>query len=108
MNPQNALATLCQITTLSIKNSYKFFPKVPLFAIIVGGGNHNKHLLNTLKNQLSSNVLSAEDVNLATDYLEAELVAFLAARLLNRLPTTFPSTTGVRNPNIGGEIVISI
>ena len=50
--------------------------------------------------------MSAEDVNLATDYLEAELVAFLAARLLNRLPTTFPSTTGVRNPNIGGEIVL--
>ena len=36
--------------------------------------------------------------------IEAELIAFLAARTINNLPITFPSTTGVNCPIVGGKI----
>ena len=39
------------------------------------------------------------------DTLEAELMAFLAARHLVGLPTSFPSTTGCSHPVCGGKLV---
>ena len=38
--------------------------------------------------------------------LEAQAFAFLAARVLNGLPTSFPGTTGVAAAIGGGEVSI--
>ena len=39
------------------------------------------------------------------DYIEAELIAYLSARSIYKLPFTFPSTTGVSKPLSGGKII---
>ena len=46
----------------------------------------------------------ANDLNLPGKMIEAELIAFLAARRKNKLAITFPNTTGVRKPLLGGTI----
>jgi anhydro-N-acetylmuramic acid kinase len=38
------------------------------------------------------------------DMLEAELMAFLAARHIAGLPTSFPATTGCNEPVCGGVL----
>jgi anhydro-N-acetylmuramic acid kinase len=38
------------------------------------------------------------------DMVEAQAFAYLAARVLHGLPTSFPLTTGVPSPVIGGKI----
>jgi anhydro-N-acetylmuramic acid kinase len=45
-----------------------------------------------------------EAVGLDGDMLEAQAFAFLAVRVLRRLPTSAPGTTGVRLPVSGGRL----
>jgi anhydro-N-acetylmuramic acid kinase len=40
--------------------------------------------------------------------LEAELMAFLAARHMAGLPTSFPETTGCHHPVCGGVLVTPV
>ena len=41
------------------------------------------------------------------DMLEAELMAFLAARFHFGLPTSFPHTTGCHRPISGGQLALA-
>ena len=45
-----------------------------------------------------------EAVGLDGDLLEAQAFGFLAVRVLRGLPTSAPTTTGVRHPVSGGRI----
>jgi anhydro-N-acetylmuramic acid kinase len=49
-------------------------------------------------------VVPAEAVGLDGDCIEAEAWAYLAVRSLERLPITFPGTTGVAAPLTGGML----
>ena len=49
-------------------------------------------------------VVPAEAVHLDGDSLEAEAWAYLAVRSLKGLPITFPGTTGVPEPTMGGVL----
>ena len=46
--------------------------------------------------------MNIDNFNLRGDAIEAEAFAFLAVRSLNKLPLSFPSTTGVKYPVTGG------
>ena len=50
-------------------------------------------------------VRTAEDHGWRGDSIEAEAFAFLAARTFHGLPISFPGTTGVAEPMLGGRIV---
>jgi len=47
--------------------------------------------------------LPADELGLRGDFVEAEAMAFLAARSIRGLPITFPGTTGVPWPLTGGR-----
>jgi anhydro-N-acetylmuramic acid kinase len=47
---------------------------------------------------------AAGDLGLRSDFVEAEAMAFLAARSLRGLPLTYPGTTGVKTPQTGGML----
>lgn len=98
------LSTLLECTIQSIVKAILELPKEPKNIIIVGGGYKNKRMINRLQNCLKINFLFEEDLNFSSDFIESELIAFLSARIINNLPTTFPSTTGVKKPTIGGKI----
>jgi anhydro-N-acetylmuramic acid kinase len=70
----------------------------------MGGGSKNNFIIKTLQEKLNYTLYTADQLALPGQYIEAELIAFLASRKVNKLPITFPSTTGVNVPIIGGKI----
>ncbi len=96
------MATLLELTVESIVSSLPFLPKTVNNIVIAGGGYRNNHLIKRLKDKLKIEFLNEEQLGINFDYIEAELIAYLAARSIYKLPITFPSTTGVSEPLSGG------
>ena len=100
------MSTLCHITLKSIEKAYNLLPETPKVTIITGGGQKNKFLVSLLKRSYFWRGFDiTRNMNLPGDYIEAELIAFLAARNYFGLPATFPSTTGASKEIICGEHV---
>lgn len=79
-------------------------PKRPLQLIVSGGGRHNPVLMQELEKRAQVKVVLSDDIGLRGDMVEAECFAFLGVRVLQGLPISFPSTTGVQVPMTGGRI----
>ena len=71
---------------------------------MTGGGRKNPVLMQMLAVSLDCPVRPVEDVGLDGDMLEAQAFAYLAVRVARRLPTSCPSTTGVRASVAGGTL----
>ncbi|MFI3242545.1 MAG: anhydro-N-acetylmuramic acid kinase [Alphaproteobacteria bacterium] len=85
-----------------------FLPEHPKNVIICGGGAKNPTLVRFIKQRLhNTNILTAKELDFNIDAIEAQVFAFLAVRRLECLPASYPSTTGVIEPSIGGEIYIA-
>ena len=98
------MATLLEYTSESIMFSVCRLPNKVKNIIITGGGYKNLYLMKKLREKLKINILDEKDLKLEFDYIEAELIAYLSARSVYKLPITFPSTTGVRKPSTGGKL----
>jgi len=98
------MATLAELTVETIVTSLEFLPKKVGNIIITGGGYRNIHLMDRLKDKLKIEVFNEKQIGLNFDYIEAELIAYLSARSIYKLPFTFPSTTGVSKPSSGGKL----
>ena len=104
LNLNDVLSTLAEITIISIINSFNLLPKYPKSILVSGGGYKNKNLINNLKKRAGISFFDLKDFKLDPDFIESELIAFLTARRFYNLPITFPETTGVSKPSIGGNI----
>ena len=102
---KDAMATLTELTALSIFKSVKSTKEYPSSVIVSGGSYKNKFLLSRISNLIKKDILDLNSFGFNQDFTESELVAFLSARRINNLPITFPNTTGVKNPLIGGKIL---
>jgi anhydro-N-acetylmuramic acid kinase len=98
------MATLAELTVETISVGIELLPKKVESIIITGGGYRNIHLMNRLKERLEIEILNEKQIGLNFDYIEAELIAYLSARSIYKLPFTFPSTTGVSKPSSGGKL----
>jgi len=99
--------TLAYVAAASIIRSSGHLPQKPALYVICGGGRLNKVLMDDLirlAHEQEARVVSAEEVALDGDAMEAEAWAYLAIRSMKGLPLTFPGTTGVRQPVSGGLI----
>jgi len=72
--------------------------------VLCGGGRHNPSLVKAIRERASVSTLDADDIGWRGDAIEAECFAFLGVRVLRKLPLSFPSTTGVNVPCIGGKL----
>jgi len=98
-------ATLAALTASAIARIVPHLPKPPRSWIVAGGGARNRTLVRMLADRLRpATVETAAEVGWSADVLEAQAFAFLAVRTLRGLPITFPGTTGVPRPTIGGVI----
>jgi len=104
LSTEDGAATLAAITAEAIARSARFLPLEPTRWIIAGGGRHNRAIMNRLRQSLKGAVTTAEDANYDGDGVEAQMMAYLAARSLAGLPISFPGTTGVPSPMTGGEL----
>ena len=99
---EDAAATLTAFTAEAVAIAARALPDPPRQWIICGGGGHNPILMQALRDRLGE-CRTADDIGLRSDFIEAEAMAFLAARSRRGLPLTFPGTTGVSEPLSGGR-----
>lgn len=82
-----------------------YLPQMPRRLIVCGGGAKNPTLVRFIRQRLAGvEVKTAAEIGCRADTLEAQAIAYLAARRLYHLPITFPATTGVSGPTVGGEL----
>ena len=100
---EDVAATLTAFTGASVGLAAQTLPEPPASWIVCGGGGHNPTLMAVLRSVLGD-CRTADDVGLRSDFVEAEAMAFLAARHRRGLPITFPETTGVPEAMSGGTL----
>ena len=100
---EDAAATLTAFTVEAVRLATLWID-APTALIVCGGGRHNPAIMDGLRSALPLAVLSAEDAGWRGDSIEAEAFAYLAARRAQRLPISFPGTTGAPAAMTGGRI----
>ena len=74
--------------------------------LVCGGGRKNKYLLESIKNNFEKIIIEPIDkYEIDGDFVESQAFGYLAIRSFLKLPISFPSTTGCKEPTTGGEIV---
>ena len=101
---KDIMATLAEFTVETIVAGLELLPQKVESIIITGGGYRNIHLMKRLKDRLKIKIFNEKELRINFDYIEAELIAYLSARSIYKLPLTFPSTTGVLKPSSGGKL----
>jgi anhydro-N-acetylmuramic acid kinase len=105
MAAADGAATLTAFTAAAIARIVPLLPKQPANWIVAGGGARNLTMLGMLRERVApASVESAEALGWSADAIEAQAFGYLAARGLQGLPLSYPSTTGVPVPMTGGVI----
>ena len=107
LSPADWLATLTQLTVLSIVHSYRsFLPQMPDEILLCGGGSQNLYLKQSLQAELkSARVLTTSEVGVDVNFKEAIAFAVLAYwRFKSSISGNLPLVTGAKQPMLLGEI----
>jgi anhydro-N-acetylmuramic acid kinase len=102
---EDACATLVAFSAEAARVGFELVGRTPREVVVTGGGRLNPELMKGFAARLPAPVRPAEDLGWRGDSIEAEAIAFLAARTARGLPISFPTTTGVAAPTVGGRIV---
>ena len=109
--PQDIIANLTYLTSVSIVKSFDLLPEIPKILYFCGGGVKNKQILLWIKKilnsaKINSKILNINELNnLNPDYIESQGFAYIAARYFSNLPSAFPEITGSIRENICGCLV---
>jgi len=104
MDDADGAATVCAIIAATVARGMEHVPGSVSQVLVCGGGRHNPVIMSMLRAGLGVPVLTVEHHGLNGDMLEAQAFAYLAARVLNKRPTSGPSTTGAPVFIGGGEL----
>jgi anhydro-N-acetylmuramic acid kinase len=104
---EDGARTLAHVTAASIVKLADHLPQPPRTYVVCGGGRLNPVIMREFADLAAgkgARVVSAEAAGFDGGAMEAEAWAYLAVRSVNRLPLTFPGTTGVSAAVTGGVI----
>ena len=90
---------------MTIVNALNFFSIKPNEIILCGGGRKNKYIFERIKelsNILTNNI---DEYKINGDFIESQAFAYLAIRSFLKRPISFPETTGVSKPCVGGDLI---
>ena len=104
LSDADAAATLTAAIAMSVVQSLAHCPTQPSALFVTGGGRNNPTLMAMLDAGVDCDVKPVEDVGLDGDMLEAQAFAYLAVRVSRGLPTSCPTTTGVRAAVASGTL----
>jgi anhydro-N-acetylmuramic acid kinase len=104
LGPADGAATLTEFTAASVAAACAHLPEPPRRWLVTGGGRRNPAMMMALRARLGAPVEPVEAVGWNGDALEAEAFAYLAARSVDGLPLSLPTTTGVASPRTGGRL----
>ena len=102
---ENSVTTLSELTARTIVDSLIFLKEKPKKIILSGGGRKNKFLFNRIKDLSKIITINIDKENINGDHVESQAFAYLAIRSLIKKPISFPETTGVRIPCVGGKLI---
>ena len=100
---EDGAATLTEYTSI-ILSEYIDLIKEARKIIVCGGGRKNKFLLKRISKKIRYGIVPIENFGINGDFVESQTFAFLAIRSYLKLPISFPTTTGVKEPCLGGLI----
>lgn len=113
LTPEDACKTLATFTSYTIADSIKLInSSAPLTWIICGGGSNNPEIVTELNKYIKENlgeqaqVIKTNSIGWDSQYMEAEIFAYIAARTILKLPSSFPKITNVKSPTIAGDIFL--
>ncbi len=104
MTDADAAATLTAIAAAAVAAGQIHFPAPVSRILVTGGGRLNPVLMAELRRRIPVAIDPVEAVGLDGDMLEAQAFAFLAVRVLRKLPTSAPGTTGTPALIGGGQV----
>ncbi|CAN1532812.1 COG2377 Predicted molecular chaperone distantly related to HSP70-fold metalloproteases [Paracoccaceae bacterium] len=100
----DAAATLTALAAASVAAAQLHFPAPVTRILVTGGGRHNHTLMAELRRRIPVQIDPVERVGLDGDMLEAQAFAYLAVRVLRKMATSGPDTTGAPTLVGGGQI----
>lgn len=102
--PQDVLATLLELTAITITEAIKSYslsiPKV----FVCGGGAKNSALRARLSDLLEQNIQTTATLGIDPDWMEAALFAWVAKQTIEGIPIPLNSITGSQQPVVLGGI----
>lgn len=104
LSAADGAATLTAFTAASVAEGLDRLPERPRRLIVAGGGRHNPTLLAMIAARTGLVPEPSDTLGWNGDAMEAEGFAYMAVRTLRGLPISFPGTTGVAAPLVGGVV----
>jgi anhydro-N-acetylmuramic acid kinase len=104
LSDEDAAATLTAVAAAAVAAGQIHFPAPVTRILVTGGGRHNPTLMAELRRRIPVQIDPVETVGLDGDMLEAQAFAFLAVRVLRKMATSGPDTTGAPALVGGGQI----
>ena len=108
---EDGCATLTKFTAYLIANGIEYINKFnnifPKTNLVCGGGRKNPSLIEDINFFLPYKNANLENIDIHGydgDFIESQCFGYLAIRSYLNLPISFPSTTGCKEPTIGGVI----
>ena len=104
LSAADGAATLTAFTAATVALALRQLPTKPRRLIVAGGGRHNPTLLAMIAARTGIAPEPSDSLGWNGDSVEAEGFAYMAVRRLENLSVSFPGTTGVPVPTVGGVI----
>ncbi|WP_419827627.1 anhydro-N-acetylmuramic acid kinase [Sphingomonas sp.] len=104
LSAADGAATLTAFTAATVALALDHLPARPRRLLVAGGGRHNATMMAMIADACALPVEPVERLGADGDAVEAQGFAYMAVRTLRGLPISFPGTTGVPVPTIGGCI----
>ena len=104
LSDADAAATLTAVAAAAVAAGQIHFPAPVTRILVTGGGRHNPTLMAELRRRIPVQIDPVESMGLDGDMLEAQAFAFLAVRVLRKMATSGPDTTGAPALVGGGQI----
>jgi anhydro-N-acetylmuramic acid kinase len=108
---EDGLSTLVDFTAIiiyqSILKSIKIDKNEKLIIIVCGGGRKNLSLMESIRKRLPKKISLKiiDDYKIDGDFIESQAFAYLAIRSALKKVISYPNTTNVKKPSIGGVLV---
>lgn len=103
---EDAQTTLLGMSATSVLLALEHLPKQPAKFVVLGSGAKSELFLNLLSAALDAPIEVPEGI-FDPNTINAQAIAYLAARVIRGLPTTAPHTTGVAAAVGGGNVTNS-
>ena len=105
LNIKDSIATLSELTSLTITNALNLLSSRPMEIILCGGGRKNKFIFDRIKKLSNNKISNIDKYKINGDFIESQAFAYLAIRSFLKKPISFPKTTGVVRSMTGGDII---